>query len=205
MNPQEPANNQSGPACYTAARIAVVLGMSKRGVLYALQGIPASGAVAVAGRAVDGWALSALPAALRKRIEKKLAGHVFRDPEHLFAEAQNPKPLPMPLSEIAPDAVEKAAKLKSALAPSLARRNDMALSEGEFERLGLEDYKRVYGFAVSVRHWRRLFKRTVQRDAGAENFDRLELFLDERPARKDAVRAADLAGRPELSSASCWP
>jgi hypothetical protein len=199
MNPQEAANNQSSPACYTAAQISVALGMSKRGVLYALQAIPASGTVVLAARAVDGWTASALPPALRKRIERKLAGHVFRDAEHLFADAQKPKPLPAPLSEIAQGHVEKATKLKKALVPSLARRNDLTMSEAEFERRGLADYKRVFGFAISPRHWRRLFKRTVQRDAGAESFDRLELFLDERPARKDTARPTiSLAGQSEF-------
>ncbi|MDQ3314792.1 MAG: hypothetical protein M3505_09240, partial [Verrucomicrobiota bacterium] len=60
----------------------------------------------------------------------------------------------------------------------------MNLNEAEFEQLGANDYRAVIGHSISTRHWRRLFRRTVDRDAGAENWSRLEIYLDESPGRK---------------------
>jgi hypothetical protein len=74
--------------------------------------------------------------------------------------------------------------LQAALLPSLSRLNDLSLSEGDFEHLGIEDYRRAFGFAITPRHWRRVFKRTISRDAGAENWARLDIYLDENAARE---------------------
>jgi hypothetical protein len=65
---------------------------------------------------------------------------------------------------------------------------DVDLRRAEFERLGVEEYRRIFGHAISVRHWRRLFKRTTDRDGGAKNWDRLEIYLDESPARRPELR-----------------
>ena len=43
--------------------------------------------------------------------------------------------------------------LKQALTPALARLNDLDLTSEEFERLGVEDYRRAFGHAISTRHW----------------------------------------------------
>ena len=89
-----------------------------------------------------------------------------------------------PLRELTDEAIERASLLQSALAPALARLKDASLTSGEFEQLGAENYRRVFGHRISTRHWRRLLKRTLDRDGGAENWGRLEIYLDESPARK---------------------
>jgi hypothetical protein len=78
--------------------------------------------------------------------------------------------------------------LKRALAPVFARLNDADLTSEEFERLGVEDYRHAFGHSISTRHWRRLLKRTLNRDGGAENWGRLEIYLDESPARRPELR-----------------
>jgi hypothetical protein len=90
------------------------------------------------------------------------------------------------------DAVERAARLQRALARALANRNDPDRTRAEFERLGVEDYRRVFDHSISTRHWRRLFRRTVDRDGGAENWARLEIYIDENPARRPEFRKPQL-------------
>ena len=72
------------------------------------------------------------------------------------------------------------------------RLKDANLTSAEFEKLGVEDYRRVFGHSISIRHWRRLFRRTLDRDGGAKNWARLEIYLDENPARRPEFRKRQL-------------
>jgi hypothetical protein len=89
-----------------------------------------------------------------------------------------------PRSELAEEAIERASLLQRALAPALVSRGRNSITSAELERLGVEDYRRTFGYNVSTRHWRRLFRRTLDRDGGAGNWGRLEIYLDESPARR---------------------
>jgi hypothetical protein len=51
----------------------------------------------------------------------------------------------------------------------------------------VEDYRRVFGNAVTQRYWRELFTRTIQRANGFEEWNRLEIYLPDKPKRKNAV------------------
>ena len=42
--------------------------------------------------------------------------------------------------------------------------------------------RRVFGNSVTAKHWRELFERTIDRDAGAEEWERLEIYVEEKPA-----------------------
>ena len=185
---------------YTAARLAAALGMSKRPLLRRLAGIEPAATVIVNGNAADAWAIAALPEDLRTRLGEVATRRGYRSVEAMLAAPARRWEPAVPLSQAGAEAVARAARLKEALGPSLARRNDLSLSEEEFTRLGVEDYRRVMGTEVSARHWRRLLERTVERDGGAEEWDRLELYLKDRPARKrggESMSAARIAG--ELS------
>jgi hypothetical protein len=76
----------------------------------------------------------------------------------------------------------------------LSLQNDLSRSSAELEQIGLADYRREFGFAITDRSLRALVKRTIERDGGAENFARLELYLDERPARKAPLPSKPRAG-----------
>lgn len=92
---------------------------------------------------------------------------------------------PIPLSQIAPECIERAARLQRALRPSLERRPPKWIgSVAEFEQAGIADYAREFGRAITDRHFRELMKRTLERDGGRENFAMVELFLHERPKRR---------------------
>ena len=89
-----------------------------------------------------------------------------------------------PVNELSEESIERASLLQRALAPAIARLDDVELIREEFEQLGVENYRRTFGHSVSNRHWRRLFCRTIDRDGGAENWSRLEIYLDESPSRR---------------------
>jgi hypothetical protein len=93
-----------------------------------------------------------------------------------------------PVRQLTTEAVERASLLQRALIPALARMGDSGLGKAEFERLGVEDYRKTFGHTISTRHWRRLFKRTLDRDGGTKNCTRLEIYLDESPARRPEFR-----------------
>ena len=172
------------PGCYTAARIAGAAAMSKRSILTAVRGVSPEGAAIVRGNGADTWSFCSLPAWLQERLRSRTQRRGFKNPEQLLSEPPKAYQPPVPLSQAGKGHLDRACKLQRALTPALARMEDATLSEREFERLGVEDYTREFGFAISPRHWRRLWARTLERDGGAEEFDRLELYLDARISNK---------------------
>jgi hypothetical protein len=72
------------------------------------------------------------------------------------------------------------------LRPWLVKRHDTALATKDREAGGVADYARVFGHRITGRYWRELFARTVRRDSGAEDWNRLELYLPERPVTKES-------------------
>jgi hypothetical protein len=170
-------------AMFTAAQIAAALYRPKRSVLEALERTACSGTKIVHGNAARAWAKDALPQNILGALENE-ASRRKMSVELLLA---SPAPLwrpRFPLSQLTDAAIERASLLQQALAPALERRSDDCLTKPEFERLSIEDYRRIFGYSISARHWRRLFRRTLVRDGGAKNWARLEIYLDESPARK---------------------
>jgi hypothetical protein len=86
---------------------------------------------------------------------------------------------PCPISKAPQAAVEKAVKLRADMETSLAQKDDATISPGDFERAGLAAYEKQFGHSISARHWHRLFRRTLERDRGYQNWIRLEIYLDE--------------------------
>src|SRR5439155_26816102 len=87
------------------------------------------------------------------------------------------------LCEIAPGAFERARKLRAAFLEILPLRNDRTISAADLAKRGIEAYKHEFGFSVSASHWRVLFDRTIERDNGAEEWSRLEIYLEGNPPR----------------------
>lgn len=180
----------ASPPTFTAAQLARALGKSKRSLWRLLSSAAPSSRALVRGNEAEAWHVAALPAGLQKQLDHEAKRRGFRDVHHLLTTEPTPwRPLdrhgrPLALSDVAAHSVERAQNLKRALEPSLARMNDLSLSNGEFERRGVEDYAKVFGSVITGRHWRDLFKRTVDRDGGAEHWERIEIYLEERPARR---------------------
>jgi len=170
---------------FTAARIAAALRISKRAVLATLKGVKPASQKATPGGLADAWSLGQLPARYTEQLAAvaRQAGH--RDSLALLADPGQPWAPPVPLGQLAQRCVDEAVKLRDALAGSLKRLNDVSVPVQEFERVGVEEYRAVFGHRISPRHFRRLLDRTVERDRGEENWTRLEIYLPERLARKD--------------------
>lgn len=178
------------PQHFTAAQIARALGKTRQVVQPALASVTPSSAQIVNGRTVNAWLISALPGAMQKEIGVAAALRGCRNAEHLLATASEPWKPSLPLSEIAQHCIDKAAKLQRALARVLAAQTESAVLTAETERLGLADYAREFGSVISGRYLRELVTRTLERAGDAQEFSRLELYLDERPARKITARPA---------------
>lgn len=173
-------------AAYSAAQIGRALGLSARRVRQELTSLPSMPVSADSGQLARGWPLAALSRQWQNALQAHAKDRGFRSAEELLRDQSRPWSPTLPLSQIAPDSLEKAAKLKRALMPTLViRQGDRAMSMGEIERLGIEDYRREFGFSITARHFRSLLKRTITRDAGAEQWERIEIYLDENPARKN--------------------
>ncbi len=172
---------------FTVAQIASALRRSKRSVLGSLERGPFTRAKVVSGNQTRAWSINQLPNCILTSLENIAARRKLSVDALLSSPPSRWFP-PRSLSEISKQAIERASLLQRALAPALTRFLDPALSAAEFERLGVEEYRRTFGHRISARHWRRLFRRTLDRDGGAENWGRLEIYLDESPARKPELR-----------------
>lgn len=172
---------------WIAAEIARALQRSKRSVLEGLERSPSNGTKIICGNQTRAWSKDALPQNILAALENAASRRKISVDALLASPAPIWRP-PYPLSELTEEAIERASLLQRALARALARLKDGSVTSAEFERLGVEDYRRTFGHIVSTRHWRRLFRRTLMRDGGAENWSRLEIYLDESPARKPELK-----------------
>lgn len=172
---------------FTAAQIAAALQRPKRSVLESLRQSPATETKIVHGNEARAWSRDALPRNILTGLEDAASQRNTSVVALLVSPPIFWRPR-YPLNQLCEEAIERASLLQQALAPTLARMNDVDLTSEEFERLGVEDYRRIFGYSISARHWRRLFKRTLEREGGAENWGRLEIYLDESLARKPELR-----------------
>ncbi len=172
---------------FTASQIAAAVGLTKRAVLYALRHVPACGIDFVRGNKTPTWSYVALPDRLQERLRQKADLRGYRNAEALLAAPPAIWQPPIPLGELSQDCLNAAAALQRALKPVFTRLNDLNLSEAQFEAFGVRCYHEATGGSISGRHWRRLFDRTCARDGGAEDWDRLEIYLSERLGRRQST------------------
>jgi hypothetical protein len=180
----------------TAAQLARSLGKSRRWVADAL-GVPELG-LASQGDHTQGpaFGIACLPEPLRQQLAEVTSRRGYRSIEDLVSAPVERWQPAIPLGEVADKWVSKAVKLQRALLPTFKERaDDQALSPGEYVALGLRDYRAEFGYEISERQWRRLVDRTVQRDRGFEDWQRVELFLDDNAARRADLQTAAVANR----------
>jgi hypothetical protein len=181
MNPQ--------PAHHTAAQLAAVTGLSPRAVRARLDASAAS-TVMVCGQKTLAWPIEALPESWRLSLVRSF--NVRLGGGEIPLECVN-------LGELHPEIIESTEMLSKALAPSIARKDDPSLSATELKARGVEDYARVFGHTITPRYWHELFRRTLARDAGNEDFGRLALYLPNQLKRKaDALPAFSSAAGEEF-------
>jgi len=177
----------SKPVVLTAAQVGVALGRPARSIRRDLAGIESDGTVITSGNPTQSWALSNLPPKLQSALQTEATRRGYASVERLLEfPPQRWEPV-QPLNSLDPAPVAEASKLQKALAPTLLRLSDLSLSQEEISARGLAEYTAAFGHSVSKRHFDRLLKRTLDRDAGAEDWSRLELFLPDRLATKKST------------------
>lgn len=168
---------------FTAAEIARALGCSRQNIHKQLVGVAADGEKFAAGNLAKAWTLSLLPASIVRQLSVKAEAKRYRTTAQLLAEPFARFEASLPLQEMAPPVISRARKLRDALEDIVPLRNDRSISATEFTARGLASYKREFGHQVSAKHWRALLDRTIERDNGGEEWNRLELYIEENPAR----------------------
>ena len=176
----------SGPgSIFTAAEFARCLDCTAQNVRKALKSCPPSpeGKI-VSGVETAAWRFDALPSPLVARLAKAATRHGHATPLQFLQNApRREKPHPS-LARVSDAEIARAQKLQRALAPCLRSSNELPVAQ--LARIAAPDYQREFGHPVSDRHLRDLIDRTLKRDRGHCNFDKLELYLSERPGKRSA-------------------
>lgn len=167
---------------FTANQIADALSQEPGAVRKALASVKPSGVVIVRGKETCAWQFNDLAEQLRADLFAAASRQGYCSPIELLTAPPRAWQPPIPLAEIADTEIERANKLRTALLPYLMNQGNGA----EFEAAGVREYARVFGHVITARYWRLLFRRTIERDGGAENFGRIELYLSDKPARKQS-------------------
>jgi hypothetical protein len=165
--------------CFTAAELARFLGRSKRGINKALQSAPPTCRKTVRGEKLDAdaWAISALPVRLADRARSIATERGHKTVERAIRQA-NTQEESAPAGT--PDIFERdrAERLRSILRPLLCCQHK--LSSIDLQHRGVADYEREFGQPITRRQFLGLFDRIVKRDEALEQWDRIELYFDER-------------------------
>lgn len=176
---------------FTAAVIATALGKTKRTVQLALAKTKPDNLKIVRGQQADSWLRSSLPVryvqeldVIAERRGYRHAEHLLSDPPRRFVPVdKNGKAVP--IGEIAEVQLQRAAQRQKALALSLSLRD--RLRESDSKQLALAAFRGVLGNACEET-WNRWLKRVIQRDAGEERFDDLQLYFEDVISRKPEAR-----------------
>jgi hypothetical protein len=164
---------------FTAAQIAAALGASRQGVQRALANVHEDGREMVRGNEALLWRFSSLPLDMQRKLDRRASASGHRNAEHLLRAGGQRFESSIPISQLSAAVSQRAIKLREALATALARHRE-GMKGAELEDIGLRDYARVFGYEISARHLRDLLKRTEARDAGEGQWNRLDLYIDER-------------------------
>lgn len=178
-------SGKDGPM-FPALQIAKALGISRQAVFQQLAGTPPDCQIVHSGRQVNAWSIESLPGDMKARLEAKAATGHYRSAVALLSEPPRKWTPAIPLRDVAAHHIEKATQLQRALRAALAQINEAGISDEQIESLGLNDYQAAFGFRISAKHFWRLLNRTLDRDGGAGEWDRLDLYLDNRLSQKIA-------------------
>ena len=174
---------------FTAAQIAAALGKTPQAVRKLLRNVRPTGARIIAGNEASVWNLNQLPGLLRERLTNLASQQRCRTIEALLTMPRQQWQPAIPLDKISDADIKIAIKLRDAFKPWLIQQHDLNLSSSEIESRGVEDYQRIFGNRITARYWRKLFMRTIRRDNGTEEWNRLEIYLPDRLKQKDSPAA----------------
>jgi hypothetical protein len=202
----------SNSSQFTAAQIAAALGMKRQAVNWHLRAVTAAGVRVVGGNEAAAWTVAQLPAVLLEKLTAAAAQQRCRTIEALLTTPRQRWQPAMPLEKICDADIQTANKLRAALLPWLYRQHDKRLSSAEMDSASVKDYQRIFGNEITPRYWRELFTRTIRRDNGFEEWNRLEIYMPEKPKAKETpvamvseALAADFAELESFISACINP
>jgi hypothetical protein len=181
---------------FTAAQIAIALGKTPRAVRQQLRFVAPSIMKVIRGNEAAAWMMDQLPKNLRQQIEDLAHAQNYRNGEALLLSPRQRWQPTIPLKDISEADIQIATKLREALRPWLVQQHERHFKTAEMETRGVEDYRRAFGNRITGRYWRELFTRTIRRDNGFEEWNRLEIYLQDRLKRTAAAEtvSAALAG-----------
>jgi hypothetical protein len=179
---------------FTAAVLARALGCSKQNVHQQLATVAPDGEQFARGNLAKAWRMDSLPTKIITSLASKaatkgyttLAAFMLNEPFKRY----EPE---IPFAHIAPAAREKAFKLQQALRPFVRSCDGDNVKTAELVQRGVTEYRRVFGYSITAKHWRDLLDRTIERDNGNEEWDRPEVYLDDNPARISSTRPIAIA------------
>lgn len=154
----------------------------------------------VRGNLTACWSFEALPLVLQKALEAAATKRGLATVSALFNEVAPWQP-EFPWRDVCPEQQTEALKLQRALLPTLERQHSPILEGSELVAIGLRDYEREFSRTITAERWRYLFNRTIERDRGAEQFHRAELYLpgNLKRAAKTGTAKSDAAEFESLS------
>ena len=174
---------------FTAWQIARAARLTRQAISQGLQGITPRETVNVSGTAAGAWSWSDLLLEWQMAITRRGVKRGFENGERFLESLrQTPWKSPLPWGLVRQREQEKAVKLQKAMARALELRASAGVAARQAEEMGLQDFQAQFGYSISARQWRRLLSRTIDRDGGEENWQRLEIYLDDRAFVKAAPR-----------------
>ncbi len=176
------------PQLFSAARIATVLGVAPKAMETRLRAVPFAGLVRVDGRDVRAWTWRALDDALRADLDKQAAAGGYSSGEQLLAHAS------IDWQTVPCRDRERASRLCRALRGAMEARL-AGQPAAVVSRAALEGYQGEFGYTVQAEWVDSLVARVVLRDAGANQFARLHLYI---PDRCFSPQEATLQSDPKL-------
>ncbi len=176
---------------YTVAEIGAAIGWSNGRIAAALQGASATAVKVVRGKSTKAWTLPSLPENLAAEIERLREIHHFRTADLLLQNPAQPWQPAIGLNQTSDEEVRRAGRLRDSLGRALQA--DEGTSISERARLTRPDFQRLFGREISLRQLERLILRTIDRDRGAHDFARLEIYLSEVPRRKERRAMAEVS------------
>src|ERR1017187_11010424 len=172
--------NQASHTLFTATQIARAAAITRQAANMGLQPIASAGMAVSQGKDAAGWRFADLPLDWQLEITRRGVKRGFENGEAFLTNLPEPWKCPLAWDQVPESQRDKAVKLHKALTRALALRGDGSAAAAQGELAGLDDFKAEFGYAISGRHWRRLLDRTIERDAGEGNWQRLGIYLDDR-------------------------
>ncbi len=162
---------------FTAAQIARACAVSRQCVQAWQRKISPDGVAHVNGQETNAWLFASLPSRVKADLQRIAKDRGFRSVELLLQNAPQPWTPPKPLDQVAQEFKDKAVKLREVLSPFLVRQHNTP--SGHLAAEGLAAFRAAFGYDISAKTWQRRLDLATKRDGGAENWQRLDLYIED--------------------------